>query len=415
MIYHLIISIYNILRIAIYLILLIVSLFNKKLKEFFSKRLFQNLDKLEKRDTVWVHCASVGEVNLSEPLVKKLREETGFQIIVTMMTDTGMKTALEKYQEDSDIKLLYFPVDDYLSIKKILNRMDLKELVIVETEIWPNLIELISKKTKISMINGRISDKSIDSYLKIKWFLASLFEKISLFLMQSKLDSERVVSIGANSDKVKTLGNLKFDINFPDFSEEEKANLKQSLNPKNKKIFIAGSTRDDEEEFILEVFEEYKEYYLLILVPRHIERCDDIVERLLKNYRYDRYSKLTEGEKDLEILLVDEIGLLRKLYSISDIAFVGGTMVNIGGHSLLEPLYYGLEPIFGKYNQNIKDISQEVVKREIGYRVEDTEEFIEVIKKLEKSQTKKDEIELFFSENSNVLENTYSEIKANLT
>ena len=399
--------VYNILRIAVYPILLAASVFKPALRKFIKKRIFQELRFDSGKDYIWVHCASVGEVNLSEPVVRKILEKTGYNVLLTMMTDTGMETAKKKYSNIKGIEILYFPLDDFFAIRRILNHVSLRELVMVETEIWPNLIRQCSKQAPVVVINGRISDKSIDSYRKFRWYLKKLFENISYFIMQSELDEQRIISLGADSSRVKNFGNLKFDIKLPDYSNEELLDLKEKLSIGRRKIFVAGSTRGGEEEKILEVFDELEDYFL-ILVPRHIERCPDIEERLLARRAYVKWSDLdSKASLQNSILLVNKIGVLRKLYAMCDVAFVGGTLVDVGGHSLLEPLYYGKAPIFGKHLQNVRDIAKEVENRGIGFKVENTNEFLKIIDKIQLYGQKNDKIEKFFMENSSCVDNTF--------
>ncbi|ADO83157.1 3-deoxy-D-manno-octulosonic acid transferase [Ilyobacter polytropus] len=403
---------YNLSRIIIYIPIFIMAFFKKKLRGFLKKRLFQKIDlKNPGKDYVWIHCASVGEVNLSESLVREFLENTDFKILITMITDTGRATAEAKYKNDKNIDLLYFPIDDFFKIREILAKINLKALVIIETEIWPNLIRMSSKKSKVVFANGRISDKSFKSYKKISFYLKKLFLNVDFFLMQTEEDKNRIIDIGALAEKVENFGNLKFDVKLNDFTEEQLYQIRKELGLENRKIFVAGSTRNDEEEFILDAYDKLKDYFL-ILVPRHIERTTDIEGRLLKKkYRYEKWSTMEEGvKKDTQVLLVDEMGVLRKLYALCDVAFVGGTLVNIGGHSLIEPLYYRKPPIFGKYLQNVKEISKEIIHRKIGYKVENTQEFVAAVQMVEKKQVNLDDIDRFFLENTDVASKTFKRI-----
>ncbi len=390
--------IYNLLLFLLYPFIIVYSIFHKKTRDFFVKRLFQNFD--IDGDYVWFHMASVGEVNLSEPLIRKFANYNEYKIMLTVMTDTGYNEAQKKYGNIADI--FYFPIDNIFVIRKILKKISLKKVILVETEIWPNLINEAYKHASISIINGRISDKSFNSYKKLKWYLKGLFDKISYFIMQTNVDMIRIVELGAKEEKVFNFGNMKFDIQLNQFTKEELLELKERFGIGSSKVFVAGSTREGEEEFLLEVFDKL-DGYKLILVPRHLERLGEI-EKLLAKRNYTLWSK---EEKGKDIILVDKMGVLRKLYALSDITFVGGTLVNIGGHSLLEPLFYMKLPIFGKFTQNVKDISNEIIKREIGYRVSNLNEFLEAIKKVEANIENNDEIIKFFSENNKVCDKTF--------
>ena len=397
---------YDILRIFITPFIYMYMLLNKEKKEFFSKRINQNLDILKKEEYIWVHCSSVGEVNLSEALVKKILSERKERVLLTVMTDTGMRTAKDKNKDNSRVDILYFPLDNRKIIRSILEKIEMKILILIETEIWPNLIHESHKKGKVIIVNGRISDRSYVRYKKLNFYLKNLFKDVDGFYMQSKLDSEKIVKIGADKSRVEILGNLKFDIELERFDEKTKDDLKKSLGVYERKIFTAGSTRTGEYEIIFKVFKKLTNT-LLILVPRHIERVPEI-EVLIKKegMTYKKYSKIdSDNFEKTDIILVDKIGILRKLYSIADIAFVGGTLVDIGGHSLLEPLFYGKTPIFGPYLQNVKDISKEILKKNIGYKVEDADEFLEAVNKIEKnSDIYKKNIEIFFEENNKTAE-----------
>lgn len=407
--------IYNLVRALLYMVICVISIFNKKARTFVGKRLFQDFE-LRRGKYFWVHCASVGEVNLSESLVRKLLSKGNERVLVTMMTDTGMATAKAKYERDERVHLLYFPLDDLLAIRKILRNISLQSLIIVETEIWPNLIREAAKRSKVCMVNGRISDKSFGSYKKFDFYLRGLFKRMELFLMQTEEDSQRIIELGAPKARVENIGNLKFDIELEDFSSSDIEEIKRELHLEKRRIVVAGSTRDDEEEYVLEAYEELKEDYFLFLVPRHIERTDDICTRLLDgNYRYQRWSEMAaEGrmgiEEDTQIVVVDAIGVLRKLYAISNAAYVGGTLVDVGGHSLLEPLYYRKPPIFGGYLQNVKEISREVVKRKIGYKIDGSSGFVDAVRSLERDDVKTKDIDDFFEENGRSTEKAYERI-----
>lgn len=376
---------------------------SKEKKEFINKRLNQNFSILENTEYIWVHCSSVGEVNLSENLVMKFYSIFKMNILISTFTDTGFETAQKKYAAYKKIKVIYFPIDDKKKIQEILSNIKLKELVLIETELWPNLIREAKKKNaRIIMVNGRISDKSFNRYKKLKFLFISLLKQIDYFYMQSEIDKNRIIELGASKQKVDNVGNLKFDLTLTKYSNDEIEEYKNFLNLNNKKIFVAGSTRTGEDEIILDVYKKL-ENYILILVPRHLDRIEKI-EVLLKerNFKYVLYSSLKSNSfkaENYDIILVNEMGVLRKLYAICDIAFVGATLVNIGGHSIIEPLFYGKSPIFGKYSQNILEISKEALKRKIGYQVNDVKEFLSAIKDIENNNSKTEEIKKFFNEN----------------
>lgn len=400
---------YNLLRGFLYPFLFIFLLFKPKKMKFVFQRLFQDLTILKNNEKyIWIHCSSVGEINLIDALVKKIKNDFNENILLTVFTNTGYEIAMNKYSKDDRISILKFPLDDIFILKRIFNSIKISKILLIETEIWPNLINLGSKYSKVFIVNGRISNKSFPRYKKIAWIIKPLFSKISGFFMQSCEDKERIIFLGANKNKVFVTGNLKFDISFETFSSKDMSDLKELINSNSRKIFVAGSTRQGEDSILIDVFKNLKNT-LLVIVPRHLERVPEI-ETLVKtsNLTYKKLSDLesTPSPEEFQVLIVDKMGVLRKFYSIADIVFVGGTLVNIGGHSLLEPLFYGKAPIFGPYLQNVKDISKEILRLNIGYKVNNKEDFFNTINLLETKPVSEDKIKAFFKSNQNAAEKT---------
>lgn len=404
---------YQILRVFLTPFILFLIIIGGKKGKFLRKRLKQDYSLLKKEEYIWIHCSSVGEINLSEPLIKKLLDKREERILLTLFTDTGINVAKEKFGKNERVDIFYFPLDDKKNIKSILNKINLNLLILIETEIWPNLIKEVGKKTKIIIVNGRISDKSLSRYKLLKNYLKSLFLYITKFYMQSEEDSKRIIEIGAQKERVETLGNIKFDIKFPEYTEQEKEELIRFFSVDGRKVFTAGSSRTGEYEVLLDTFKKLKNT-LLILVPRHIERTPQ-VEEIIKQYgfSYKKFSDIEKGKNEkTDIIIVDKIGLLRKIYSITDVAFVGGTLVNIGGHSLLEPLFYGKTPIFGPYLQNVKEISNEILQLQLGYKVNNSSEFLTAIDKVEQNQNRsKEKIKNLFEKNSQITDKIIEKIK----
>lgn len=403
---------YQIIRRILQPFILILMMIGGKKGEFLKKRLKQDFSSLKKEEYIWVHCSSVGEINLSETLIKKLLDNRKERILLTMFTDTGIGVARDKFVKNERVDIFYFPLDDRKNILDILKRIKLNLLILVETEIWPNLITEIGKKSKVIIVNGRISDRSFKRYQKLSSYLKKIFLYVDRFYMQSDEDSRRIIEIGAEKSRVETLGNLKFDISFQNYSDEERKELQSLFNVDSRKVFTAGSSRSGEYEILLDTFKNLKNT-LLVLVPRHIERTPKI-EEIIKEYgfSYKKYSELESKKEKTDIIIVDKIGILRKIYSITDIAFVGGTLVNIGGHSLLEPLFYGKTPIFGPYLQNVKEISREILELGLGYKVTNMNEFLEAIKEIGiKQESSSEKIRELFEKNNRTADKIVERIK----
>ena len=407
---------YNLLRTFLYLIIIVLSIFNKKLLKFFKSRLFQKMedDNFLNNDekTILIHFSSVGEFNLSKELIERILENTKIEkkqkIILSVMTDTGFETVSKKYSKNRNVKIFYFPLDDFFAIKKIYKKYKIDQTIVIETEIWPNLYYFAEKYGKLFIVNGRLTEKKLKSYLKFGWLIRKTVNRATKIMVQSIPDKERYEKLGIDKNKIKVYKNLKYSIKYNKISDIQKKYYYDMVVNKNKKIIVCGSTRPDEEKIWLDVFKKINihDEYQLILVPRHLERIEEIKNIILENFSRDDYSSMTEIEKNKidygtektkKIIVVDKMGVLTDFYQLADFVFVGGTLVDIGGHSILEPLYYGKKPIIGKYFQNIEEIVKDA--NELGFVeiVENENEIIEYLKKVENVDTKS-----FFEKNNEI-------------
>ena len=400
------IIVYNILRCFLYGIIGIISIFNKKLRIFFSKRLKQDFSKRKfsnnQNEAILIHMSSVGEFNLSRELIDRLILK-GENVILSIMTDTG-KAATEKvYGNNENVTIFYFPLDDYVCLANLFKTYKIKKTVIIETEIWPNLYSVASEKSELYIINGRLTEKKMKSYLKIKGFIKKLLNKAEKIMVQSDEDRKRYISLGLTDEKVKVYKNLKYSIKYEKISEEAEEKYIRNNIQKDKKIIVCGSTRPGEEKIWLEVFKEISEEkeYQLVLVPRHLDRIDEVINEIQQIFPEGENSKISYSlmseDKKTDILVVDKMGVLRDFYQLADFVFVGGTLVDIGGHSILEPLYYGKKPIIGNYYQNIAEIVEDAKRMNFIKIVENKNEIVEYLKKSEIVDTSE-----FFRKNNEI-------------
>ena len=400
------IIVYNILRCFLYGIIGIISIFNKKLRIFFSKRLKQDFSKRKfsnnQNEAILIHMSSVGEFNLSRELIDRLILK-GENVILSIMTDTG-KAATEKvYGNNENVTIFYFPLDDYVCLANLFKTYKIKKTVIIETEIWPNLYSVASEKSELYIINGRLTEKKMKSYLKIKGFIKKLLNKAEKIMVQSDEDRKRYISLGLTDEKVKVYKNLKYSIKYEKISEEAEEKYIRNNIQKDKKIIVCGSTRPGEEKIWLEIFKEISEEkeYQLVLVPRHLDRIDEVINEIQQIFPEGENSKISYSlmseDKKTDILVVDKMGVLRDFYQLADFVFVGGTLVDIGGHSILEPLYYGKKPIIGNYYQNIAEIVEDAKKMNFIKIVENKNEIVEYLKKSEIVDTSE-----FFRKNNEI-------------
>ena len=404
---------YNLLRILLYFVIMILAMFNRKLLKFFKSRLFQKIGNdnflNEEEEATLIHFSSVGEFNLSQELIEKILESGKKEkIILSVMTDTGFSAVNKKYSENDNVKVFYFPLDDFFVLRKIYKKYKIKKTIIIETEIWPNLYYFAVKNGKLFIVNGRLTERKLKSYLKFKWFIKNTVNRAEKIMVQSDFDKKRYEKLGISENKIKVYKNLKYSIKYNEISDEKKKYYFDTVLDKNKKIIVCGSTRPDEEKIWLEVLKKINQNneYQLVLVPRHLERIGEIEKIILEKFSKKDYLLLTaieknkinlEAENKKEIVIIDKMGILTDFYQLADFVFVGGTLVNIGGHSILEPLFYGKKPIIGKYFQNIEEIVKDA--RELGFIeiVENENEIIEYLKKSENVNTKR-----FFEKNNEI-------------
>lgn len=319
---------------------------------------------------LWVHAVSVGEVMAAHPLIRELKKRyPGRRLILSTVTVTGNLTAKQRVPEADAI--FFFPFDYPWIVRRVIGTIDPAIVLVAETELWPNFFrELRRQGIPSALINGRISPRSYGNYLKFKRFFTEVFENITLFCMQSDDDAARMREIGAAADRVLVTGNLKFDQKI---GPAQQAPL--SLAP-GRRVITAGSTHRGEEAILLETFTRLRKRYpdlALIIAPRHPERFDEVCGLITNaGFECQRRTRLKGPVKD--VVLLDTIGELRAFYSACDIAFVGGSLVKVGGHNLLEPAAMKKPVIFSKYMFNFKEISEALIQAGGGFMVKDKEE-----------------------------------------
>mgnify|MGYP000964372533 CR=1 FL=1 len=312
---------YNLLRVLLYFIIMILSIFNKKLLNFFKTRLFQKMENNNflnnNEKAILVHFSSVGEFNLSKELIEKILQarkgEKNQKVILSVMTDTGFSAVSKIYSEDKNVKIFYFPLDDFFAMKKIYKKYKIEKTIVVETEIWPNLYYFAQKNGQLFIVNGRLTEKKLKSYLKFGWLIRKTLNCATKIMVQSIPDKERYERLGIDKNKIKVYKNLKYSIKYNKISNEQKKYYLDTIIDKNKKVIVCGSTRPNEEKIWLEVFKmiNIDNEYQLVLVPRHLERLGEIENIILEKFSKDDYSLITQIEKDnknkdyKKIILVD--------------------------------------------------------------------------------------------------------------
>lgn len=337
----------------------------------------ENYDKTKK--TIMIHGVSVGEIVSLEKLIRKVKEEfPNHNLVITTGTKTGQETAIKKMGDVADF-ITYFPLDIKFFVEKFLDKINPDVILIAETEIWPIFIYNAKKRNiKTYIINGRMSDESFKMYKILKPFFKNVLPLYSGIFVQSEIDKARLNEAGANINQLDVMKNLKFDI--------KKFDVDINLNTNNSKVLIAGSTHNGEDEIVLRVYKKLKELIpnlKLLLAPRHIKRTKN-VQNLIKsfNFSYNLYSETKQFNDNSDILLLDVMGELAKLYAKIDIAFIGGSFNNTGGHNPLEAIIFDKPTISGPSIKNFRDIYSILKMNNAAFVVNNEEEFFEIAKKL---------------------------------
>lgn len=352
--------------------------------------------------TIWLHAASVGEISCSIPLLKKIKEEfPKNEIVITTMTRSGNEIARKSFPEAQ--RILFFPVDHPLFLRNVIKKIKPMLILIAETELWPNLLMSCQRlEIPVIIFNGRISKKSFPRYNFFKFFFKKLLTSNILFLMQSEEDKERILMIGAQPERTKVIGNLKFDITPSPTWEEKRGEFSKLLMiDEEDLILIAGSTHSGEEEVLLETYKELKRLFphlIFILAPRHLTRINEIEEILkMQSLTWVRRTSLMINRNLIEknshdVILIDTIGELINLYSIASLVFIGGSLVPVGGHNPIEPLLFKKCVLFGPHMFNFKEISRLLIKEGGAIKVKDEKELYYQLKILLSDETLRKQI-----------------------
>lgn len=335
-------------------------------------------DGFDGHKVIMFHGVSVGEINAIEKLIKTARTSfPDYKIVVTTGTNTGQEIANKKLGEYSDL-ITYFPFDTPSCVKRFLDNVKPDIILIAETEIWPNIaIECKKRDIKLCIINGRISDRTYRSYKLLKFFFKPLLNKYAGIYTQSGEDLDKFLSLGTNPETTKRMNNLKFDVTVPevDFQFD-----------KSGRVMLAASTHSGEDKIILDVYGNLKQKYedlKLIIAPRHLTRRDE-VETLVgeSGFTYGFRSEGISSLSDIDIMILDTMGELGKMFYYSDVSFIGGSFNKTGGHNPLESVIFSKPVISGPSIHNFKDIYAIIKNAGAGFVVKSQAEFTDIADKL---------------------------------
>lgn len=312
------------------------------------------------KPVIWLHCVSVGETQAARPLARRLKEEYPHHaLVVSTITLTGQNLARDVFRTQAE-SVFYFPFDWRWSVRRALKTINPAAVLIMETELWPNFLrECKARSIPVALVNGRISRQSFRRYTLIKFFLQRVLSSLTIAVMQSETDAERLHSLGMPVERLATAGNLKFDAEtgFELSAKTEEFRTRFDLKTP---VILAASTHAPEEEIMIESLKELrtKQPVRLMLAPRHPERFSEVAT-LLQNsgMSWARRTNATDpDDPNASVILLDTIGELPAAYPLADVVFVGGSIVDKGGHNVLEPAASGAAVVTGPHTHNFHAI-----------------------------------------------------------
>jgi 3-deoxy-D-manno-octulosonic-acid transferase len=334
--------------------------------------------------TIWLHAVSLGEMTAAAPLVRALRSRyPQLPLLLTTATPTGRARARALFGESVDVR--YLPYDLPAAVARFLDRAHPRLAIIMETELWPNLFkECENRGVPVLLASARLSARSVARYRRLGSLFHGVFTARVFVAAQSAADAERFMAIGAAASQTQVIGNIKFDCE-PNPSLLDQGQRLRAAFAGTRLVWIAGSTHAGEEEMVLEAQDALRRDgcdALLWLVPRHPERFEAVAELLRR--RQVGFARRSGGGGDAStgVILVDTVGELATLYAAADVAFVGGSLVPIGGHNLLEPAALGVAVLTGPYYSNAKEVAGLLLSRGAAIQVNDAAELTQALRQL---------------------------------
>ena len=341
---------------------------------------------------IWIQAVSVGELHVAFSFMEEIRRrDPSVRFVLTTNTSTGHVLALDKIQAP-DVTV-YFPIDVPWVMPRVLRRIRPSAVVLVENEMWPNLIRYAKKQGIPSvMINGRISENSFQGYQKIRFITRRLLPEIQWFCMQSAADRDRLLALGAPADRMEVTGSAKYDIapTPPEAAARARAVLEKIGVASGDPVLVGGSTWDGEEAALLDIYRDARKAHprlMLVLVPRHAERREAVLEVIReRDFSVLQRSLFPDGAPPLEqrpdVLLVDTTGELRGFYAVADLVFVGKSLTQVGGQNPIEPARDGKAIVTGPHIENFPAISEDFRRAGAYCQAKDGEDFARTIHRL---------------------------------
>jgi 3-deoxy-D-manno-octulosonic-acid transferase len=333
---------------------------------------------------VWFHAVSVGEVVALTPLAEAMKElmpDAGF--VVSTGTETGQAKAKDAISWANLV--LYMPLDFPASLNPVLDLIRPDLFVLMETELWPNLISGLKRRgAVIALANGRISDRSYPGYRRLRRFFGPLLENIDLMLMSSELDAERIRRMGAPAARVRVTGNTKFDAALKDTPTEAEERIRRVLGiERGAAALVAGSTHPGENEIILAAYQRLSERFpglILVIVPRHVEKTAQVLSLMTERGMEPPFLRSSadagETRDGRRVIIVDRTGELFQVYSVASVTFIGGSLVPKGGQNIVEPAAWGKVVLFGPSMEDFREARDILERSGAGVEVRSVEDVV---------------------------------------
>ncbi|HRO78168.1 MAG TPA: 3-deoxy-D-manno-octulosonic acid transferase [Acinetobacter towneri] len=339
---------------------------------------------------IWFHVVSVGETNAAQPLIEHYLK-VGHPVLVTNTTKTGQARAKSLFLKAPYLDLfqaVYLPADQVHLIREFYQKYQPKLLALVETELWPNLIDQAQHfQVPCLLINARLSEKSAKGYAKVKGLTRGMLQNLQQLLAQDSATQQRFIALGMPAERTNVVGNIKFDITAPEDFVEQAAQLQQTWQLAHRKIITLASTHAPEEQQLLTALKPYFAQHpelLCIVVPRHPERFDEVAVQVKKLQLNMQRRSLAEAiQPETQVYLADSMGEMWLWYALSQACYVGGSLNEPGGgHNILEPLALNVATVLGKNYFNFQSIVDEFVAAEAVYVVENAEQAVNTLTQL---------------------------------
>ena len=314
------------------------------------------------RERIWLHCVSVGELNLVGPLIDELRAaRPGSEVVLSVTTTTARELAAARYPE---LSTHLYPIDFSFAVRRVLRRVQPDVLVLVELELWPQtILEATAREIPLVVVNGRISDRSFPRLQKLGALVRPLFRRLTAVSARDETTAERFRALGTPADRITTPGDLKLDRPLRTDGAATRATFEKTWGGVGEPRWVAGCTHPGEEDLLFETHRALRSdrpTLLLLIAPRHLERVPQVVARAeALGFRVGRTSAPPPSPPEgVDVVVLDQVGFLAALYAVGDIAFVGGSLIERGGHNLLEPVAAGVATIHGPHVDNFRDLAR---------------------------------------------------------